>query len=204
MKIRNGFVSNSSSSSFILKFDKLPESVEEVRELLYGENPPLFATFWSDDAVSTKKVAEILFRDIEGYSKGNGIMDVDDVVRGVKDELYFSEYSGEEGRDFVVGTEFIEEFDVLLNKVIQKDKDFNKIRYQDSGNRMTNWEKHHKELEEMSKPLVDIIEKCIRMKYNDDSKYIEVEYSDNDGQIFSYMEHSGILDKITVQRFSHH
>lgn len=37
MKIRNGFVSNSSSSSFIVSFDKKPSSAEELREILFGD-----------------------------------------------------------------------------------------------------------------------------------------------------------------------
>ena len=37
MKIRNGFVSNSSSSSFVVAFDKKPETVEELKKLLFGE-----------------------------------------------------------------------------------------------------------------------------------------------------------------------
>ena len=35
MKVRSGFVSNSSSSSFILKFDKKPECVGEVKDTLF-------------------------------------------------------------------------------------------------------------------------------------------------------------------------
>lgn len=37
MKIRSGFVSNSSSSSFVIAIDKLPESADEVRGLFFGD-----------------------------------------------------------------------------------------------------------------------------------------------------------------------
>jgi len=35
MKVRNGFVSNSSSSSFIVAFEKRPNNSDEVEKLLY-------------------------------------------------------------------------------------------------------------------------------------------------------------------------
>jgi hypothetical protein len=37
MKIRNGFVSNSSSSSFVVAFPRKPETVEEIYNLLFGK-----------------------------------------------------------------------------------------------------------------------------------------------------------------------
>jgi len=198
MKVRNGFVSNSSSSSFILKFDKVPETKEEMRVLLYGENPPIFTAHWDDDAISTEQVASILFNDVQSAY----IMSVDDVISKIKEELYFSEHSGSEGRGFVADTEYIDEFDKIYESIVKKDKDFNRRRWTEKNTDL-NWEDHHKELEEMSKPLLDIIEKVLRIEYKD-GNYIEVEYSDNDGQVFSYIEHSGVLDPIMVERFSHH
>ena len=199
MKVRNGFVSNSSSSSFILKFDKIPETKEELRIMLYGENPPIFTAHWDDDAISTEQVASIIFNDIESAH----IMDIDDVISQIRSEVYFSEYSGSEGRDFVVGSEYIDEFDKIYDAIVQKDKTFSKMRWVEKNSDIS-WEDHHKEMDEMAKPLLDIIEKIIRDKYTKGEMFIETEYSDNDGQVFSYIEHSDVLNPIMVQRFSHH
>jgi len=197
MKIRSGFVSNSSSSSFILKFDKLPESVEEVKVLLFGENPPLLTTYWGDDAVSTQQIAEVLFRDINSAR----IMGVDGVVSQVREQVYFSKYSVDEGRE-LVSSEYLEEFDRLYKMIEKEDEEHSKRRleYNDDDG----WDAHYKKMDKLSEPLYDIVEKSIKEKCSDLDKYIEVEYGDGEGMVFSYLEHSGILDKIKIQRFSHH
>ena len=37
MKIRNGFVSNSSSSSFVVAFPKMPKDVQELKQILFWD-----------------------------------------------------------------------------------------------------------------------------------------------------------------------
>ena len=74
MKIRNGFVSNSSSSSFIVALPKKPKNIEEMRQLLFGNDKetPLFAPF--DDATfSQQQVAETVFADLKTAIKENKV-----------------------------------------------------------------------------------------------------------------------------------
>lgn len=63
MKIRNGFVSNSSSSSFVLKLDKPIEeyTYEEFEEFMGYENPikGIYNTLKDDSIVKDNNVYEI-------------------------------------------------------------------------------------------------------------------------------------------------
>jgi hypothetical protein len=64
MKIRNGFVSNSSSSSFVVAFDKTPLNVDEMRKLLFGEDRS-HRNEWDDsEGFSTWELAERVFDDM--------------------------------------------------------------------------------------------------------------------------------------------
>jgi hypothetical protein len=63
MKIRNGFVSNSSSSSFILVFDKKPSSIEELIDILDLHRAGI-------KGHTAEEAAKIIFKDvIEDKSK---------------------------------------------------------------------------------------------------------------------------------------
>lgn len=51
MKVRNGFVSNSSSSSFIVIFPRAPTSAEDLHGLLFGKGH-LVIDAWANDVCS--------------------------------------------------------------------------------------------------------------------------------------------------------
>lgn len=64
MKIRNGFVSNSSSSSFIVAFPRAPKDKEEVRQILFGAKTTI-KTPYDDNPTSTDKIASTIWNDIK-------------------------------------------------------------------------------------------------------------------------------------------
>jgi len=53
MKIRSGFVSNSSSSSFIVSFKKVPENKNELRNLLFDKDQTMYQEFPIDKVIDT-------------------------------------------------------------------------------------------------------------------------------------------------------
>jgi len=74
MKKRQGFISNSSSSSFILALDKKPESVEEIKEILFGTEEFYKDPYYDPDCTyfakrtpgyPTSQVAETVFDDLK-------------------------------------------------------------------------------------------------------------------------------------------
>lgn len=75
MKVRNGFVSNSSSSSFLVVFDKRPESIEELNKIMFnGEDMNNLLEYYGD-SVEQRAVVEEVFRDLHNEVSS------DDIVR---------------------------------------------------------------------------------------------------------------------------
>lgn len=64
MKIRAGFVSNSSSSSFIVALKFKPETEDELHSMLFPDGATTVTTYFSNETLDSKEVAARVFKDI--------------------------------------------------------------------------------------------------------------------------------------------
>ena len=90
MKIRNGFVSNSSSSSFILKLPYYPQSVDDMGKMLLGDEYPILLVYYDDIAFPTKQVLEIIYNDVINTIGKKKNLTIDNIDRN---EIDINEYT---------------------------------------------------------------------------------------------------------------
>lgn len=153
MKIRKGFVTNSSSSSFILGF----KSEESIKEELQKEN-------------LEEEYFEEILRDVTEAAK----LDREDVLEGYSEEIYYQILWEIEDSLYVPYSKKLEirkmeEFQEKLNKAIT--------------DRMSELE------EDMQRYSV----------------FVEINYSDNDGLMYSTLEHHVVPDmNCCLVAISHH
>lgn len=80
MKIRAGFVSNSSSSSFVVAFKKEPKTVEDVKKALFEDYKEYFHPY-DHIHYSAWQVAETVFEDIQ-EQKANSKKEISEAFSG--------------------------------------------------------------------------------------------------------------------------
>ena len=204
MKIRNGFVSNSSSSSFILKLPHYPESMDDLKRILLGDENPLVLTHYNNVAYPTDMVIEIIYKDIlEALKLNNSIESL------IIDEVEFSRYSMNR-YDKMILSSFKGEYDLLKKEFVVTEKYFDdcwndpEVCRLPENERFNYINKCESEMNKVGNRMKGIIVKTIQETSNVTDIYTMVSYSDDDGSLMAYLEQGGILDPITVVRISHH
>ena len=211
MKIRNGFVSNSSSSSFILMLDSVPTTKDGIKKLLFdSDDVVLVAHPFGDEAIVADDIVDIVHSDFETalqMSKHNAISALREEL---EDEI--SSYS----RDTVVailGRIGAENDGMEIMDQIEENEDAISDMYKAVAKEVgdKNYAEIAKVVEERTKKEKQAIRRLSDKLYNmmgdalpDGKYYIRVEYGDDNGTLESYLEHSDILSKHTFMKFSHH
>lgn len=124
MKIRNGFVSNSSSSSFIVAFKKTPKNVEEMKEILFKDEEYYNHPYPSDHSINkwpTIDVAETVFNDMDKPLNKKEM--IEEVCSGYFDgypDRNFDEYYKIDYKDGKAIEKYYKELDEKINKAAKK------------------------------------------------------------------------------------
>lgn len=158
MKFRNGFVSNSSSSSFIVAFANIPSDAKELQKMLFGD---IKVVDIYDYSVSTEQMAKIVFEDMQ---EDGAVIEDGEVTKEVNSGWfpgmpdYDYDWKDEKARD-----EYYSECDKAAEKLAKK-----------------------------------------FIEANRGSNIFIFEYCDNDGPVFSTMEHADIFSRLPHLKISKH
>ena len=199
MKIRSGFVSNSSSSSFIIGFDKVPKNICAMKETLFGEDETSKKTDWSDDTHSVFAIAERVLNDISD-KKPITVRKEKKIIEEISGG-YFNGYPEYNWRRDTPSDTYRNEFEKKHGgKNINNEEFRNTPEY-----------KEYRRLCEIEREEYDNqVNKAASTLWNsykatfEGKKIFFVSYSDNDGSFESFMEHGNIFSKIPHIRISHH
>lgn len=112
MKIRAGFVSNSSSSSFIVAFPRVPKSAEEVHEMMFPKGPEDICPY--GDSYSSQTVAEEVWSEVQKKKSRLAKREVtDQIVQGSfpgQPEYDFEAYRPSEEEDWYEDKDAMDDF----------------------------------------------------------------------------------------------
>jgi hypothetical protein len=174
MKTRNGFVSNSSSSSFIVAFPRLPSSVEDMKRILFG-NDEVYSSPWTWDdppRYSAMEVAERVYNDLLQYLKEHTVNDEKEITETLSHGWYVV---GDAGSRFG--------FETLKYPTAPEGETPEQMHER--------WNKYSDELLRRSKIITERF-----LKTNKHRMTFVFHYSDQDGRFDSALEHGGLFDRL--------
>lgn len=180
MKIRNGFVSNSSSSSFVVAFPNKPKNIKELEKMMFGDKKWHYSGIYGDtDTSQTEIIAEAVFKIISEEETVTRKRILESLRNGWFDpykdnELFPGLYSSFE-----------------KTKFLNFPKDEIEIR--------RIWDESDKINDERASNIIDAF-----IEDHKDHFFAVMEFSDNDGGFWSMMEHSGIFKNIDHIQTSYH
>lgn len=196
MKIRNGFVSNSSSSSFIVAFQKSPKYQHEVEDTLFHSNIRGISSPYNDMFVDCRTAAKLIWDQIKDQKPLTKSQIFEEITSGYFEGYPNTSYSSEDDPSWRISNEYTK-----LTKKSIHDEDANpkwKKKYNDA------WKKYYDDRQTLiDLAAKELMEREYPMKFKGKKAY-RVVFSDNDGNIFATLEHGNTFDAVPHIRVSHH
>lgn len=82
MKIKSDFVTNSSSSNFVIGFPFVPKNEEDVHRMLFGGDEEVFISGYWEDSYSSKEISQTIFDLMKDQTPNNEEDIIDSINEG--------------------------------------------------------------------------------------------------------------------------
>lgn len=199
MKTRNGFVSNSSSSSFVIAFDKKPEHSYDVLEAMFPRDKTGRTSgvsgIYGEGGVDALSAATLVWDQIEKQKPLTKSKIGEEIRSGYFEGYPQMGYSSQDDPSWQIQAEYHKQTGKNIHAE-DADPEWKK-RYEDARNKY--WEDHRKAVDAAAKELLEKEYPKFKGK-----KCFRVSFSDNDGSIFATLEHGDTFRNIPHIRISHH
>jgi hypothetical protein len=206
MKLRNGFVSNSSSSSFLVVFDNKPQSAEEIQKILFGdEKTILYKTYQHIEAFASSELTNTIYNDIKRQDPN----DIKAITTEMEHLGHCHDWYTKEGAGYV--TSITKDLFALVkyppDAMDELRKNLGNIpRGTKTPEYKAYWEEHNRLYKIQDKAIksnAKIMAAAFIKKYKDKFIYC-LEYSDESGLFFACLEHGDTFKNIPYIRINKH
>jgi hypothetical protein len=180
MKIRTGFISNSSSSSFVVAFPYKPETVEDLQKMMFGKQKFHYISIYGEKGVTdypTHSIVEQVFRDINKKATNEEV--IESIEHGHFDAYIHPEICP--GR--------YDNWDQITKLIYEKDKEEMERLWEEEA------AINHARASAIASAFID---------HNKNKFIVVLEYGDEGGEFEAILEHTDIFQRIQHIRTSYH